>query len=148
MRGARSARKAHPIMVASKWMPTGYSALPSYVFPAFPSQALERVGTYADAVQPGLGLGDNSWTVVQPYVQDRSNPAYYGTLKEKRGRPLTSYPTIPYRDDSARVQPHGLGLSRKSMTRPKKNKKKKCVTKASRNYKQTTRLYRVLSNVT
>ena len=118
MQGARSACKAHPVMVASKWMPSGYSALPSYVFPAFPSQALERVGTYADAVQPGLGLGDHLWTVVQPFVQDKSTPAYNGTLKEKRGRPLTSYPTIPYHDYSVKAQPHGLGLSRKSMTHP------------------------------
>ena len=116
MRGARTSRKTKPVMVASKWMPTGYSALPSYVFPAFPSQ-VDRIGTYADAVQPGLGLGDDSWTIVQPIVQERSTPAYYGTLKEKRGRPLASYPTIPYRHYSVGTQPHGLGLSRKSMTR-------------------------------
>ena len=110
-RGARLSRKPHSNMVAVEWLPTGNSAPPFCAVPHLPSQVPHRIGTYADAVTPGLALGDPSWTLVLPFVPEQSIPSYYATFAETRGRPLTSHPTIPYRDETLSLQPHGLGLS-------------------------------------
>ena len=116
LRGTRPARKPRTNMVAIEWLPTGNPAPPSCALPTFYHQVPQRIDTCADAVVPGLALGDTSWTVVQTQAYKRSIP-FHGT-HAVRGRPLTSYPTIPYHDETVNVQPHGLGLSRKSMTRP------------------------------